>query len=62
MRAHVDPKSCVGHGQCAVNAPDVFELDDFGNAISPAGDIPAQFVDQARVGAAACPERAITLH
>ncbi|MFZ0713409.1 ferredoxin [Mycobacterium sp.] len=61
MRARVDAGHCVGHGQCAANAPDVFVLDDLGNAISPAEDIPAQFVEQARRGAAACPERAITL-
>ena len=42
-------------------ASHAYELDDFGNARSPDGDIPAQFVDDARRGAAACPERAITL-
>ena len=37
MRARVDAGHCVGHGQCAANAPDVFVLDDLGNAISPRG-------------------------
>lgn len=61
MRAMVDPERCQGHALCESFAPDVYVLDEFGyNRASPA-DIPEPLQDQARRGAAACPERAITL-
>jgi ferredoxin len=62
MRIHVDSKRCVGHAQCAVNGPDVFALDDFGYVQAPTGEIAPELVDQAKRGAEACPERAITLN
>ncbi|MFE4059271.1 ferredoxin, partial [Streptomyces sp. NPDC059096] len=30
MRVTVDQESCVGAGQCVLNAPDVFDQDDDG--------------------------------
>jgi ferredoxin len=60
MKVHVDSDSCVGHGQCAANGPTVYILDELGYALSPAGHIPDELQEQARTGAAACPERAIS--
>ena len=61
MKVHINPDACAGHGQCAVHGPDVYTLDDFGYAQQLDDQVPAQFVDQASRGAAACPEQAIAL-
>lgn len=58
MRVEVDMRACVGHGQCAATAPGLFVLDDAG-FVEQVGDIGADAVEEAREGAAACPERAI---
>jgi ferredoxin len=61
MKVTVDPDLCVGHGRCYALAPDVFAPDDFGHCEiiveSPEGTL----VDQARIGAENCPERAISI-
>jgi len=61
MKAQVDSKACVGHGQCAVHGPDVFILDEVGYVKEPSDEIEPHLVGQAQRGADACPERAITL-
>src|SRR5437588_831796 len=37
MRVHVDPRKCQGHNRCKLAAPDLFVLDEYGNA-REAGD------------------------
>jgi ferredoxin len=61
MRAVVDPERCQGHALCASFAPDVYVLDEVGYNRTESTDIPGRLRDQALRGAAACPERAITL-
>lgn len=62
MRACVDREKCQGHGRCAAVAPRVFELDDLGyNAVDGEVTIDPDHEEEARLGAAACPESAITL-
>lgn len=61
MKIHVDTDRCAGHAQCAVHAPDVYELDDMGYVVPPTGEVPAHLEQQARTGAEACPERAIRI-
>lgn len=61
MKVHVDTRRCSGHAQCAVNGPDVFELDEFGYAVPFRDVVPSELAEQARAGADACPERAITV-
>lgn len=61
MNVLVDTKLCSGHARCAATAPEVFELDDDGYALPLENDVPADQLDQAREGAFACPERAITV-
>jgi ferredoxin len=61
MKVRIDPDKCTGHGQCAANAPEVFELDEMGFAIPIVTAIDPQSEDQARLGAAACPERAVEI-
>jgi ferredoxin len=36
-------------------------LDELGFNVTPAGEVPAELVDQARRGALSCPESAITV-
>ena len=61
MRVTVDTSACVGHARCNAVAPDVYDLDDEGYAKPLDGDVPPALEAQARQGADACPERAITL-
>src|SRR3569832_681466 len=58
----VSAERCQGHNRCKAIAPELFELDELGNAHA-AGDgiVPAGRYDQARLAQANCPEFAITL-
>jgi ferredoxin len=62
MRIRVNSDNCQGHNRCKTIAPDLFDLDDFGNA-SAAGDglVPADQEDAARLAIENCPEFAIEL-
>ena len=61
MKVRINPDKCTGHGQCAANAPEVFEVDELGFVIPFDTVVNPQSEDQARLGAAACPERAIEI-
>jgi ferredoxin len=62
MRIHVNRAACEGHAMCNVTAPDVFQLDELGyNALDGEMEVSEDLSEQARRGAAACPERAITV-
>lgn len=61
MKIKVDRKVCAGHALCASKAPDVYTLDDDGYCNSDGMTVPADKVEQAKFGAAYCPERAIVL-
>ncbi len=64
MKVRVQPDLCCGAQRCAVVAPDVYRLvDGFNALVNEPGDhlIPEGLVDQARKGAAACPESAIKI-
>jgi ferredoxin len=61
MKVRVDPELCVGHGRCYALAPDVFGADDYGHAVVLVDDVDDSLVEQARIGEANCPERAITV-
>ncbi|WP_322759547.1 ferredoxin [Frankia sp. Cr2] len=61
MRAQVDPSLCVGHGRCNAYGTDVYGLDDAGYCHIGHAVVPTALEQQARDGAAACPERAISL-
>ena len=62
MRVHVDPDRCQGHNRCYSLAPELFDVDDLGNA-SEHGDgvVPAGLEAKARTAAANCPEFAISV-
>ena len=60
MKVRVDPERCQGHNRCYSLAPELFDVDDYGQA-SARGDgiVPAELVDKARLAEANCPEFAI---
>jgi ferredoxin len=61
MRIEVDPDACTGHGRCWSLAPEAYDADDDGYCSTRGLDVPPELEEQARKGAASCPERAITL-
>lgn len=63
MKARIDGELCTGHGRCAAVAPEFYVLDDNGyNAQrGKTMEVPATMAAAARLGAARCPERAITI-
>jgi ferredoxin len=62
VRVHVDAERCQGHNRCYAIAPELFVIDDLGNA-SEVGDgsVPAGLADKARLAAANCPEFAVSV-
>jgi ferredoxin len=63
MKVTVDPDLCVGHGRCYALGPDVFGADEYGHCELLVDDTGTdeRLAEQARLGEANCPERAITL-
>lgn len=62
MRVRVDQDKCQGHNRCYALAPELFDVDDYGNAHElNDGVVPDALADKARLAAANCPEYAIEL-
>ena len=62
MRVHLDSEKCQGHNRCYALAPELFDVDDFGNAtVIGDGNVPPGLEDKARLAAANCPEFAISV-
>ncbi|MEO6124960.1 MAG: ferredoxin [Ilumatobacteraceae bacterium] len=62
MKVHVDPELCQGHNRCYAIAPELFQVDDYGNATERGnGDVPVELEDKARLAVANCPEYAISI-
>jgi len=62
MQIHLDAEKCQGHNRCYALAPELFDVDDYGQAVLLMdGEIPADLQEKARLAAANCPEFAITL-
>jgi ferredoxin len=58
----VDADKCQGHARCHALAPELFELDEFGNArVRGSGRIPSALEDQAWIAKANCPELAVEI-
>lgn len=62
MRVTIDSGKCMGHGMCYSLAPSVFTDDEegYGHVVGD-GEVPPAHTDEARNGAANCPEGAITV-
>jgi ferredoxin len=62
VRVRVDGDKCQGHGRCYALAPELFESDDFGNAVVVGnGVVPEGMEDRARLAVDNCPEYAIEI-
>ncbi len=61
VRIIVDSERCTGHGRCYTIAPEVYEPDDDGYCQHLPGPAPPELRDRAVLGAANCPEDAITV-
>lgn len=61
MKAVIDMLKCSGHARCYGADSALFQLDDIGYALRSEFDVPPEAEEKARLGVAACPERAITL-
>lgn len=60
MRIVLESDKCQGHNRCYALAPELFDVDDYGQSVLLIdGDIPDELVDKARLAAANCPEFAI---
>ncbi|MDQ4118589.1 MAG: ferredoxin [Actinomycetota bacterium] len=63
MKISVDRGVCEAHGQCMVVDFELFPLDDEGySAVGTDRPVPDGEEETARIGVAACPVRALTLH
>jgi ferredoxin len=62
LRLRVDPDKCQGHARCKSLAPELFELDEFGNAHEIGdGTVAAGLEDKAYLAKSNCPELAIDI-
>jgi ferredoxin len=62
LRVRVDRERCQGHARCFALAPELFELDQFGNGRERADGIVAEPLEaKARLAQANCPELAIEI-
>ena len=60
LKIHVDQDKCQGHARCKALAPELFELDEYGNAHEIGdGAVPAGLEDKAWLARSNCPEIAI---
>ncbi|MBV9529874.1 MAG: ferredoxin [Bradyrhizobium sp.] len=60
LRVRVDQERCQGHARCKSLAPELFDLDEYGNAHEHGdGLVPAGLEDKAWLAKANCPEIAI---
>ncbi len=61
-KVRVDQDKCQGHNRCKALAPDLFELDDYGNAREIGdGTVPAHLEQKAALARANCPEFAVVI-
>ena len=60
MRIRIDDSRCQGHARCFALAPDLFDVDDYGqSSVRGDGHVPPGREDVARLAVANCPEFAI---
>jgi ferredoxin len=60
LKVRVDQDKCQGHSRCKSLAPELFELDEFGNAHEIGdGSVPSGLEQKAWLARANCPEIAV---
>ncbi len=62
MKVHVDAEKCQGHNRCYMLAPELFDVDDLGNAFERNdGVVPTELEEKAELARDNCPEFAIVI-
>jgi len=62
VKLRLDADKCQGHARCYALSPELFDVDDYGQAsVRSDGPVPAELEDRARLAAANCPEFAISI-
>ena len=62
LKIHVDQDKCQGHARCKAIAPQLFELDQFGNAHQVGdGIVPDALIEKAWLAKSNCPEFAVEI-
>ncbi len=62
MKIYVDQTRCQGHSRCYMLAPDLFEIDDYGQSTEKINvHLPSELEEDARLAAENCPEFAIVI-
>lgn len=62
MKVRIDSDRCQGHGRCYSLSPELFDSDDYGDAVVLVeGDLPAELEGAAQRAAANCPEHAVII-
>jgi ferredoxin len=62
LKVHVDPDKCQGHNRCKAVAPELFQLDEYGNAREVGdGTVPEDLQEKAYLARSNCPEFAIEI-
>ena len=62
MRIVLESDKCQGHNRSNALAPELFDVDDFGQAVViDDGSVAPELHDKARLAVANCPEFAITI-
>jgi ferredoxin len=60
VKIRVDADKCQGHARCYGLAPELFQIDDYGQStVVGDGSVPPELEDKARLAIANCPEFAI---
>lgn len=60
MKIQVNAEKCQGHARCYAIAPELFDVDDYGqSSVRGDGVVPVELVDKAKLAIANCPEYAI---
>jgi ferredoxin len=61
MKIEVDAQKCQGHARCYAIAPELFDVDDYGqSSVRGDGTVPPALENKARLAIANCPEFAIS--
>ena len=62
MKVRVDSEKCQGHNRCYALAPELFDVDDYGQAVVLGdGTVAPGLEEKARLAVANCPEYAISI-
>ena len=61
LHVSINIARCCGYGGCAVECAEVYKIDEDGFSYVESELVPEGLEEQARAGADACPEGAITL-